>query len=129
HLLRALLRQARADLRTRPLESLQIVLIVAASTMTLTMGVAMFRSANVLWDRIFALSNGPHAVFMTRGSGADLAGIARLDGVVAVAEPFPVVRGARLAQDPRKLDLWLHGMNPDQPTVGRPLLVDGRWLG
>ncbi|GGM22583.1 hypothetical protein GCM10010129_78650 [Streptomyces fumigatiscleroticus] len=92
---------------------------------SLLMAAALFGYATNPWQRVFTQSHGAHIWIHISGS-ADTRGIAGLDGVEAVAGPYPTEsvtvssRGIRAAAE-------LRG-TPSLPSVGRPLLTSGHWI-
>lgn len=125
---RALWRQARADLSSRRLQALQLVLILTAAAITVTMGMVMQYGASGIWDHTFSAANGAHAVFLARDGRADLTPIRHVAGVTDTSGLFPVLFGYALAQDPVKPELIFEGVGVQQPRVSRPLMTAGHWL-
>jgi putative ABC transport system permease protein len=117
-----------ADLVSRRFQSLQILLVIAASTMTFTMGVALYRSATILWDRIAEVTNSEHLLFLARNLELDWGRVQREPGVAETAGPFPILRGPRLSEDPAKTEVMIYGAAAEPPRVGRPLITEGRWI-
>ncbi|MGH2557787.1 MAG: ABC transporter permease [Thermomicrobiales bacterium] len=124
----ALYRKGLGDLRRTPVQSLAIVLMVAAATATVTLALILWRHADDPWQRVFAATNSPHAVFYSAGANADLASIAALDGVQESAGPFPVVSDRDLVRDGERERLNIFGFPSERPPVAYPVLADGRWL-
>ena len=60
------MRQADADLLSLWFQAYQLLVVIAVSSMIVTLGITMSAGASFLVDRIFALTNGPHAVFFAR---------------------------------------------------------------
>jgi putative ABC transport system permease protein len=129
-MIHALVRKALADLRSRRLQTVLIMLILILATAVLTVSVALLRSdsTNNPWERIFAETNGAHVWFTSSNADVDLAPIARLDGAAASVGPLPYVWGAFLAHNHGKYGLGLYGTSAVLPLVGRPSVSDGNWL-
>ncbi|MBV7334776.1 FtsX-like permease family protein [Chloroflexi bacterium TSY] len=127
-MLRALFRQAMADLRHRRLYTTQLFVVVLLSAFAITFTVGIRQGAQRVWQHAFVATNGAHSFYMTNAENVDLAPITQLDDVVEFAGPYPMLETFPLAQDPQKIDLQLLGLSSDPPAVNRPLVVEGRWL-
>ncbi|MEW2297779.1 ABC transporter permease [Streptomyces sp. NPDC006743] len=123
--MRATLRWAHSDLRTHRGEALFLVLATAGIVVSLLLATALFGYATNPWQRVFTQSRGAH-VWIHTVKNADTGRLASLDGVRAVAGPYPdtfatvSLRGVRASVE-------LRG-TPAPPSVDRPLLVSGHWL-
>ncbi|MFF2378944.1 ABC transporter permease [Streptomyces sp. NPDC058108] len=123
--MRATLRWAQSDLRTHRGEALFLVLATAGIVMSLLLATALFGYATNPWQRTFSQTRGAH-VWIHTGRSADLAKLAAVDGVEAVAGPYATTastltsRGVRASVELRA--------TPRLPDVGRPSLTAGRWL-
>ncbi|WOT37654.1 ABC transporter permease [Streptomyces coeruleorubidus] len=124
--MRATLRWAHSDLRTHRGEALFLVLATAGIVASLLLATALFGYATNPWQRVFTQSHGAH-VWLHTDTAADTGKLAELDGVDSVAGPYPTAattvasRGSRAAVE-------LRG-TPERPSVGRPPVVSGHWLG
>lgn len=129
-MIRAFLRKARADLRTRRVQTASITLILALAAAVLTLGVSLVRcnSMQDIWDRFFAQSNGAHIWFTGNSATTDLASIGSLDGVTSTVGPLPYLRGHSVVKGHNKFELGILGMSAVLPSVGRPSVTDGQWL-
>jgi putative ABC transport system permease protein len=125
--MRALLRKALADLRSRKLQTILILVILSAATATLSLAVMIQRSSTNAWDRVFDDANGAH-IWFSADRATDLTPIAQLDGVTETAGPYASVWGLNLVINHEKYSVHLYGMSAEQPTVGIPLVTDGTWL-
>lgn len=125
---RALFHKALADLRSHRLQTALILLILTVATATLALAATIQRSMYNPWERTFAESNGAHLSFVSASAEVDLTSISRLKGVSATSGPFPIVWGPSLVKDHEKYSLLLYGMPSELPAVGRPLVIEGRWL-
>ncbi|GHB78346.1 hypothetical protein GCM10010377_80620 [Streptomyces viridiviolaceus] len=123
--MRAMTRWARADLRRHRGEALFQVLATVGIVASLLLAAALFAYATNPWQRVFTRSDGAH-VWMHTDTSADGARLARIEGVSAVAGPYPTesvtlaAHGSRAAAELR--------VTSAPPSVGRPLLTSGRWL-
>ncbi|MEV3969882.1 FtsX-like permease family protein [Streptomyces sp. NPDC050698] len=123
--MRATLRWAHSDLRTHRGEALFLVLATAGIVASLLLATALFGYATNPWQRVFTQSHGAH-VWLHTDAAADTGKLAELDGVDAVAGPYPTAattvssRGSRASVELRA--------TPERPSVGRPPLVSGHWL-
>ncbi|MEV7792343.1 FtsX-like permease family protein [Streptomyces sp. NPDC087512] len=123
--MRATLRWAHSDLRTHRGEALFLVLATAGIVVSLLLATALFGYATNPWQRVFTQARGAH-VWLHTAVSSDAGKLASLEGVQAVAGPYPTaavtvaVRGSRASVE-------LRGTS-ERPDVGRPLLTAGRWL-
>ncbi|WP_338119127.1 FtsX-like permease family protein, partial [Streptomyces prasinopilosus] len=123
--MRASLRWAHSDLRAHRGEALFLVLATAGVVASLLLATALFGYATNPWQRTFAQVRGAHVTLHTTAF-ADASKLAGLDGVEAVAGPFPTAavtlasRGSRAAAE-------LRG-TVGRPGTGRPLITSGHWL-
>ena len=131
-MIRALVRKAWADLRTRPLSAALVFVMVAAATATLTMAVVTQRTVGEAFHRSFEASNGVHAWLYTDVGPDHLARVGRLDDVVGTVGPYAVsglgYNGfqAIKGDDRYLLTIWI--TDAELPAISTPLLTHGRWL-
>ncbi|MFE3268073.1 FtsX-like permease family protein [Streptomyces sp. NPDC059215] len=123
--MRATLRWAQSDLRTHRGEALFLVLATAGIVMSLLLATALFGYATNPWQRIFSQTRGAH-VWIHTGNATDLAKLTAVDGVEAVAGPY-TTSASTLTSRGVHASVELRA-TPQQPDVGRPLLISGRWL-
>ncbi|MEU7055572.1 ABC transporter permease [Streptomyces sp. NPDC046197] len=123
--MRATLRWAHSDLRTHRGEALFIVLATAGIVASLLLATALFGYATNPWQRIFTQSRGAH-VWIHTVKSADTGRLAALDGVEAVAGPYPT-ESVTVSSRGTRAQAELRGTS-GRPTVGRPLLASGHWL-
>lgn len=123
--MRATLRWAHSDLRTHRGEALFLVLATVGIVTSLLLAAALFGYATNPWQRVFTQSRGAHVWIHTEPS-AKVSELARLDGVEAVAGPYPTA-SATVTSRGSRASVELRGTT-DQPAIGRPLLTSGRWL-
>ncbi|MFE0679073.1 ABC transporter permease [Streptomyces sp. NPDC058867] len=123
--MRATLRWAHSDLRAHRGEALFLVLATAGVVLSLLLATALFGYATNPWQRVFTQSRGAHVWLHTAGP-TDAGKLTALDGVDAVAGPYPTA-SATLASRGARASVELRG-TPELPSVGRPLLTAGHWL-
>ncbi|MET7285144.1 ABC transporter permease [Streptomyces sp. NPDC005573] len=122
--MRATLRWAHSDLRAHRGEALFLTLATAGIVASLLLAAALFGYATNPWERTFAQARGAHVWIHTLPS-ADPRELARLDGVTAVAGPYPTEATTVAARGVRaSVELRATGR---PPSVGRPLLTAGHW--
>lgn len=124
--MRVAVRWIRADLRSRRLQALLAINVIAGVVIALIVGVTLLEGTMNPWRGIFTRSNGAHVWIHTR-PGTDLQPLARLEGVTAIAGPYQTA-AATVVRNGRRSHLELRAMGPELPAVARPLLADGRWL-
>src|SRR5687767_8994148 len=86
---RVLLRQMAADVRSRPLPSTLLVLVVIAATVGIVAGLGQRSSLADRWDTAFARANGAHVALF--GDGEALRRAAADGAVLESAGPAPFV--------------------------------------
>lgn len=123
--MRATLRWAHSDLRTHRGEALFLVLATVGIVTSLLLAAALFGYATNPWQRVFTQSRGAHVWIHTEPS-AKVSELARLDGVEAVAGPYPTA-SATVTSRGSRASVELRGAT-EEPATGRPLLTSGRWL-
>ncbi|MFF5978256.1 FtsX-like permease family protein [Streptomyces olindensis] len=123
--MRATLRWAHSDLRTHRGEALFLVLATAGIVASLLLATALFGYATNPWQRVFTQSHGAH-VWLHTDTAADTGRLAGLDGVDAVAGPYPTA-SATVSSRGSRASVELRG-TPERPSVGRPPIVSGHWL-
>ncbi|MGH2534624.1 MAG: FtsX-like permease family protein [Thermomicrobiales bacterium] len=124
----ALYRKGLADLRRSPVQGLAIALMVAAATAAVTLALILWRHVDDPWQRVFAATNSPHAVFYGVDADANLSSIATLDGVAESVGPYSFVTDHDLVRDGERERLTILGFPAERPPVAVPVLADGRWL-
>jgi putative ABC transport system permease protein len=127
--MRAILRQVKANIRSRRLQSALIVATLMAAALLLTLALSTFRTAQVSYDRLFRRTRGAHLWLeldperVTQEEAEEA--LVDLPGVEASTGVVPYVHLGLLVGERRegiRLGEW-----PDEPvTVGRLLLMDGR---
>lgn len=118
------------DLRRRPAQALLLVLAIAATITTLTLGFALHGVTNKPWQQTRTATKGPDVVAQTVGSTpnpADLIALTRLPGVVAAAGPYPVASPS-LDYHGESIQVSAEGRDNRGAVVDQPLVTSGRWV-
>lgn len=124
---RLLVRTALANLRSRPLQTSLVALILVAASATLALSVSLRAGAADPYEKVARATNAADVHVLVHGAGrADLAALAHARGVRAADGPFPVV-GVSVRSRPSNLGLALEGIGP-RPRIDRPKVTQGRWL-
>ena len=126
-------RLAVKDLRHRPAEAILLVLAIATAAAPLTLGMALYGTANNPYAATRAATNGPDVVAIQSPPNtghADAAVLTRLDhapGVVAHTGPYPVtwalLRGHGLTAGAE-----IQGRAVAVSPVDQPKLTSGSWV-
>jgi putative ABC transport system permease protein len=124
---RLLVRTALANLRSRPLQTALVALILIAASTTLSLAVSLRAGAAAPYEQLARATNAADVHVFLHGDGrADLPALAHARGVRAADGPFPTV-GVSVRTKPSNRSLGLEGVDR-QPRIDRPKLTDGRWL-
>jgi putative ABC transport system permease protein len=115
---------AFAGVRSRRVQSLLTVLVVAATATALTVGLAVRAVADRPFERTFAATNGAHVTAELAGEPGPLERLERHPRVVASTGVLPVAWTA-FDRGGRRYGLRLVGIGDEPPTVSAPLVVDG----
>jgi len=121
---RLLVRTALANLRSRPLQTVLVGLILAAASATLALAVSLRAGAADPYEKIARATNAADVHVVGRG---DLAALAHAPGVKAAEGPFRLL-GVRIRSRPTNYDIVVEGVGARPPRIDRPKLTDGRWL-
>lgn len=134
----ALLRKLRSDLRSNRLQRVSLIVLIAFAVAALSASLTIQLRGGTAWEQLFRESNGAHAWFY--GSTEELQDVASRPEVRGATDTYPVtivtVPGARPQGQPdpspgqprRDFPLWLQGIGTKEPAIGRPVVIDGRWL-
>lgn len=122
---RVLWRSAKADLFSRPAQTVLLLLVVLIAAAGITAGLGQRQSAASQWDAAIARANGPDITFY--GDAATLQRIAHDPAVRQAYGPVPIGEGTHIVLGKEPFALPLRA-TAAQPTVGRPLIEAGRWL-
>jgi putative ABC transport system permease protein len=122
----AALRWIRSDVRARAAQAVVAVLVVAGVVTALLLSATLLEGATNPWRGLFAQTHGAQ-IWLRLAPGTDVAPLARISGVIAVAGPYATA-AATLVQGPAQAPVQLRAMTPAMPSVGRPLVRQGVWL-
>jgi putative ABC transport system permease protein len=124
---RATLRWIGADMRARAGQILVSIAVIAGVVTALLLSAALLEGATNPWQGLFTQTRGAQIwLRLTPGTGVrQLA--ARVDGVTAVAGPYPAA-AATLAQGGLRAPVQLRAMGTAMPQIGRMLVRQGGWL-
>ncbi|HEY89295.1 MAG TPA: FtsX-like permease family protein [Thermoflexia bacterium] len=126
----AILQKIRADLTSRPLINLLILLTITAASALLTLALATLLNLNAPYEKAFAELNGAHLWLYfdrERVSQHNVQRLRELPGVEASTELRYSVETEVQINDARvwvSVRLW----PPEQPEVNRLLVNEGRYL-
>jgi putative ABC transport system permease protein len=124
---RLLVRTAIINLRTRPLQTGLVALIIFAASATLAVAVSVRAGAADPYDQIARATNAADVHVFAPSGGADPAALAHAQGVRAADGPYQLL-GVRLRSRPSNLGTTLVGVGAQPPRIGRPKVTAGRWL-
>ncbi len=128
--MRAIFRQAKADIFSRRLQSSLILLTIIAATTLLTLALTTLRSASGPFDRTFRALNGAHLWLHFDLEEVDEASLAQVRRLPLVAESTELCHQAwaRAVLGEEKTGIFLHTMPPQPPAVSSLLITAGRYL-
>src|SRR4029453_14275430 len=121
---RLLVRTAIANLRSRPLQTGLVALILVAASATLALAVSLRAGAAAPHEKLPRTTNAADVHVVGQG---DLAPLAHARGVKAADGPFELL-GVRGRSRPTNFTLVVEGVGVRPPRIDRPKLTDGRWL-
>ena len=121
---RVLVRTALANLRSRPLPTALVALILVAASATLALAVSLRAGAADPYEKIARATNAADVHVVGRGN---LAALAHAPGVKAADGPFRLL-GVRVRSLPSNYNIALEGVGARPPRIDRPKLTAGRWL-
>jgi putative ABC transport system permease protein len=126
-------RLVAGDIRRRRLQSALLVAMIAATSATLTLSLALQGVTNDPFARTRAATKGPDvsALFEpgfhgTAGTLAEFLALRTSPGVVASSGPYPVGR-LELSAHGHEVRVHAEGRSADAAAVDRPLLTAGHW--
>jgi hypothetical protein len=125
-MLHALLRKGIADLRTRPLQTTLLFVIVAAAATILMLAFSVAQSVKSSFDRAHAEANGAHVWFHGADAGV-LERVVAQPGVVESTAVYEQARGALISHGEPD-DVIFLGIGADAGGVAPATVVEGRWL-
>ena len=126
---KAILRKAVSDLRSRPLQSALMFLVIAAAATSFSLALTIQQSVGEPYDRLARESNAAHVWLQTNQPEVAEEAVRSMPGVEAVGEPLPISwAGFAIRNGERKVELGLVGMTADLPDFDHPVVTNGRWL-
>src|ERR671937_220842 len=124
---RLLLRTAIVNLRSRPLHTALVALIILAASATLALAVSLRAGAADPYNQLARATNAADVHLFAPSDGADLTTLAHARGVRASDGPYQVL-GVRIRSRPSNLNIALEGVGAQPLRIDRPKVTDGRWL-
>jgi putative ABC transport system permease protein len=124
---RLLLRTAIVNLRSRPLQTTMVAVIVVAASATLSLAVSLRAGAADPYEQLARATNAADVHVFAPGGHTDLAQLKHARGVRAADGPYELL-GVRIRNRPSNLNLALEGVGDRPLRIGRPKVTDGRWL-
>src|SRR5262245_664751 len=125
---RLLLRTAVANLRSRPLQTTLVAVIITAAAATLALALSLRAGAADPYNQIARATNAADVhVFAPSGSRADLAALAHAPGVRAADGPYDVGT-TTVRYGGSSVDMPFQAAASQRPRIDRPRLTSGRWL-
>jgi putative ABC transport system permease protein len=124
---RLVLRTALVNLRSRPLQTSLVALIILAASATLAVAVSVRAGAADPYDQIARATNAADVHVFAPVDGADPKPLAHARGVRAADGPYQLL-GVRIRSRPSNLNTMLEGVGDQPPRIGRPKVTAGRWL-
>ena len=124
---RLLVRTALINLRSRPLQTSLVALIIFAASATLAVAVSVRAGAADPYDQIARATNAADVHVFAPVRGADPAPLAHANGVRASDGPYELL-GVRIRNRPSNLNVALEGVGDQPPRIDRPKVTAGRWL-
>jgi putative ABC transport system permease protein len=127
--IRLLIRLVIRDLRRRPGQSAMLFLVIAATTTTLTVGLALGGVTASPWDHTRAVTAGPDVTVTTNGGypAAFLAGLPNAPGVRAAAGPYLLVTTSLRARGQR-VDVDTEARDVRPAAIDQPAVTAGSWI-
>ncbi|HTX13158.1 MAG TPA: FtsX-like permease family protein [Solirubrobacteraceae bacterium] len=121
------------DIKRRRLQSGLLLAMIAATTATLTLALALHGVTNDPFARTRAATRGPDVSGLfepgfhgNAGTLAQFVALRRARGVVGASGPYPVTR-IELSWRGAHVRTHAEGRDTDRSAIDRPLLTAGRW--
>jgi putative ABC transport system permease protein len=124
---RLLLRTALINLRSRPLQTTLVAIIIVAASATLALALSLRAGAADPYDQIARATNAADVHIFAPGTRTDVTPLAHARGVRAADGPFQIL-GVRVRSRPSNFSVELMGVGAQPPRIDRPRVTDGRWL-
>ena len=126
--MRAVLRKLRADLRNNRVQRIFIAVLLMFATAALTASLMIQLRGATAWEELFEESNGADIWFY---GPPDLIGqITAREGIAEASGPYEfsrVVVPGIPSPSPEGYQMFLFGAGVEPPSMGGPVLTDGRW--
>jgi putative ABC transport system permease protein len=126
----AILKKAKADIVSRPVISLLIIVTVATSSTLLTLALATLLNMSAPYDRAFEDLRGAHVWLhfdRTVTKRHDVERVASLPGVIATTDlRYYLTTSAKVRDD--RVPVSLRALPLEMPEVNRLLVREGRYL-
>jgi ABC-type lipoprotein release transport system permease subunit len=126
-------RLVRGDIKRRRVQSLMLVVMIAATTATLTLSLALQGVTDSPFAHTRAATNGPDVAGLfqpgfhgTAGTLGQFEALRHAPGVTNSSGPFPVTE-SELTYRGHKVRVHAEGRDSDQATLDQPLLTAGGW--
>ena len=123
----------RGDIKRRWVQSLMLVVMIAATTATLTLSLALQGVTDSPFAHTRAATKGPDVAGLfepdfhgTAGTLKQFEALAHAPGVTGSSGPFPVTE-SELTYGGHKVRVHAEGRDSDQATLDQPLLTAGHW--
>lgn len=123
----AIRRKAFADIRSRWGQQALIFFILMLATTTLTVALVVQASATDPWDENFEKTNGAHVWLVATSMDIDMSPVQMLEGVTETTASIPASATHPILVDNQKKEMFIYGL-AEEPTVAKPLVVDGQWF-
>ncbi len=126
-------RLVRGDIKRRLVQSLMLVVMIAATTATLTLSLALQGVTDSPFAHTRAATKGPDVAGLfqpdfhgTAGTLTQFEALAHAPGVTESSGPFPVTE-SELTYGGHTVRVHAEGRDSDGATLDQPLLTAGRW--
>ena len=126
-------RLVRGDIKRRWVQSLMLVVMIAATTATLTLSLALQGVTDSPFAHTRAATKGPDVAGLfepdfhgTAGTLTQFEALAHAPGVTESSGLFPVTE-SELTYDGHKMRVHAEGRDSDQAALDQPLLIAGHW--
>lgn len=121
------IRTALTNLRSRPLQTTLLAIVIAGAAASLALAVGLHASASDPFEQTFRATNGSDVHVLAWSERTDLTPLTGLPGVRAVSGPRRYV-DVQATGKPANAPLSLQEMSV-RPVLDRPHLEAGRWVG
>jgi putative ABC transport system permease protein len=122
------------DIKRRRVQSMLLVVMIATTTATLTLGLALHHVTESPFARTRAATRGPDAVIEIGGGASggsssprQFAALIHAPGVIGIAGPYPVAF-VRLQAPSIDVPVQVEGRDRAPAAIDRPLVTSGHWV-